>query len=562
MNGRRETLTAARKKRAKKLLAAQQWSAARELYAEICRIDPLDYAAWLELADLSVKVGIPADAEAACRQALSLRPQASTPCLTLGLLYKSYGRFVEAEEWLRRYMELLPAGVVEYRRLGTELQQRGMFDLAIAIYRGVLRLMPEDADTLNNLGVALHNSGQLDEALTTFESALALQPKAHLHCNLGNVHVDRGDYDQALHCYQQALRLDPRSTYAFGSLGALYMKMMRLEEARAALDQALAIDPNFIGGHWNRAQLLLLQGEFKQGWQEYESRLYAPEVVQRFGRREFSKPLWDGSSAADKTVLVYAEQGFGDAVQFCRYLPRVQQRVGRVIFECRPELLRLMQGLAVTVECVARRDDFREPTVAFDYQLPLLSLPRLFGTELTTIPAQTPYLNADPVLAQQWRGRIQGDGIKVGLVWAGSPTHQSDRYRSMTLAQLAPLAQLSGITFVSLQKGAAAQQLATAAAAMNLIDLTAQMNDFADTAAVIANLDLVISVDTAVAHLAGALGKPVWVLLYYPPEWRWLLDRDDSPWYPTMRLFRQGARRDWGLVVQQLAVELQRLIPS
>jgi len=423
----------------------------------------------------------------------------------------------------------------------------------------VLGVTPEDADTLNNLGVALQNSGKLDEALAAFNQALQLQPKAHVYCNMANVYVDKGDYVQAHHCYQQGLLLDSDSVKTLGSLGAFYMGQMELEKALTYLEKAIALDPSFAGAYWNRSLILLLQGNFKEGWRTYDARFDSPDVVQRYGRREFGRPMWEGQPIPGKTLLVYAEQGFGDSFQFCRYLPLVQQRVERMVFESRPELMCLWRTLPGEIECVVRRDDFREPALHFDYHIPLMSLPRIFNTELETIPAQAPYLHAEPALVQQWGERIQNDGLKVGLVWAGSPGHKSDRYRSMSLAQLSPLAQLSNVTFYSLQKGPAAQQIATAPAGMKLVDLGAEISDFADTAAIIANLDLVISVDTSVAHLAGALGKPVWVMLYYPPEWRWLLDRDDSPWYPSMRLFRQDASRDWHPVLEEVVTALQRL---
>lgn len=562
---RRETLTASKKKKAQKLLDKQRFQEARDVYASICETDAQDYDAFIRLAELSIRLGLLGDAEAGYKHACSLRPDDATPFLKLGLLYKNHGRIVDAEPWLRRYMQLAPAGALEYKRLGISLQQMEYLDLAITVYRELLKYTPSDGDTYNNLGVALHNRGHLGEALTSFSKALSIAPpRAHVYCNMANVYVDKGDSEQAHHCYQQALAVDPSSTYALGSLGALYIDQMRLNDALACLDKANAIDPGFAGAHWNRAQILLLQGKFKQGWQEYEARLHSPEVIKRFGYREFSKPLWDGGDLGDKTLLVYAEQGFGDAIQFCRYLPLLQERIQHLVFECRPELLRLMQGLPGNIKCIARRDDSREPTIPFDYRLPLMSLPRIFGTELDTIPANIPYLVSDPTLAQQWRSRIQSksSGLKVGLVWAGSPSHQSNRYRSLLLEQLLPLANIPGVTFYSLQKGTAAAQAAHPPAGMKLIDLSGDITDFADTAAIISNLDLVISVDTSVAHLAGALGQPVWLMLYFPAEWRWLLERNDSPWYPNMRLFRQDSTREWDPVLQQMASALRTLVSS
>jgi Flp pilus assembly protein TadD len=558
MTARRETLTASRKKKAKKLLNKQQFAEARQLYAEICRIDPNDYESWLLLADLSARLNSPADAETAYKQAAILRPQEDKPLLGLGLLYKAHGRFNEAETWLWRACQLQRAALAEYKRLGTDLQQHGQLGLAIRIYRNLLQLTPDDADTCNNLGVALQNLGQLDEALEALQRALEVAPpKAHIYCNMANIHVDKRNYEQAYHCYQEALKLDPDSINTLGSLGSFYMGQMQLEKALECFDKAIAINPGFAGAYWNRSMIHLMQGNFSEGWREYDARFNSPDVVQRYGRREFSIPMWEGQPIPGKTLLVYAEQGFGDSIQFCRYLPLVQQRVDHLVFESRPELLRLMQTLPGNIECVARRDDFGMPAIHFDYHIPLMSLPRIFDTQLETIPAEIPYLHADEDLAQQWSQHIQNDDFKVGLVWAGSPTHRRDLERSLNLEQLAPLTQLQGVTFYSLQMGPAAQQIANAPAGMKIIDLGKEIIDFADTAAIIANLDLVISVDTAVAHLAGALGKPVWVLLYYPAEWRWLLDRDDSPWYPTMRLFRQGSDRDWSMVIQRLISALK-----
>ena len=526
VKARRETLTASRKKKAKKLLANQQFPQARQRYAEICRIDPHDYEAWLLLAELSARLGALSDAEAAYKHAAALRPQEAKPALNLGRLYKDHGRFNDAEAWLRRYAQQHSAGIAEYKRLGTDLQQRGLLDLSINIYRNLLEQTPECVDAWNNLGVALHNCGQLDKALAAFNRALeAAPPTAHLYCNIANAYVDKCDYEQADYCYQQALNLDP----------------------------------DFVGANYSRSMLHLLLGDFRQGWREHDARLNLPGVVQRFSGSERTIPMWEGQPIPGKTLLVYGEQGFGDSIQFCRYLPLLQQRVDHLVFEVRPELLRLMRALPGNIECVARRDDLGMPATHFDYHIPLMSLPRIFDTTLETIPAQVPYLHAEAGLMQQWRRRVQGDGLKVGLVWAGSPTHRRDRYRSLTLKQLAPLLNLQNVSFYSLQMGPAAQQIAAAPADIGLVDPGAEITDFADTAAIIANLDLVISVDTSVAHLAGALGKPVWLLVYSPGEWRWLLDREDSPWYPTMRLFRQGSDGNWELVLQRLVAALQQI---
>jgi len=312
-------------------------------------------------------------------------------------------------------------------------------------------------------------------------------------------------------------------------------------------------------GHWNLALALLVQGHFPEGWEEYEWRWKTKGLLSP--RQLLPQPLWDGRPLAGRAILLHAEQGLGDTIQFIRYLPLVAQRGGRVIVECQPELQRLVQAMTPDIPVLARG----QPLPDFAFQCPLLSLPKALGTTLATIPATVPYLHADAQNVQMWRDRLAGHGsaLKVGLIWAGNPHHKNDRNRSVKLASLAPLAQVPGVQFYSLQKGAAAAQAKTPPPGMDLIDRTDDLQDFADTAAMIANLDLVIAVDTSVVHLAGALAKPVWTLLPYCPDWRWLLKRQDSPWYPTMRLFRQPEIGDWDSVIQQLAAALaNRLCPA
>lgn len=559
---KQEALIAARKKKADKLAAGAQYGKALGLYKEICGMDPLDYEAWLMAGELSVKVQDFGDAERCYRHASLLRPNQPEPCLALAMIYKRFGRYADAEFWARRYTELFPSGAIEYKRLGVEAHQRGELELAIAIYRRLLQVTPDDTDVWNNLGVALQSSGRLDEALAALLKGLEIAPpKAHLLCNIANICVDKHDYERAHDYYQQALRLDPESVATLTSLAGLYREQMRLEEALGCLNKAIAIDPECFDARFSRAQILLLQGHFKQGWLDFDARFYSREVIGHYGRRDFSDmvrdKLWDGQDITGKTLLVFAEQGFGDTIQFCRYLPLLKKRVDHLIFESRPELVRLLRSLPDPIECVAQRDDLRLPP--FDYYIPLLSLPRIFNTERETIPGQAPYLAAEPDLVRKWADRMQGDEFKVGLVWAGSPGHLRDRDRSMDLAQFSPLAQISGNRFYSLQKGTAADQAALPLAGMKVVDLSAELGNFADTAAAISQLDLVITVDTSVAHLAGALGRPVWLLLHYRSEWRWLLDIEYSPWYPSMRLFRQDAGRDWAPVMQRVASELKNL---
>jgi hypothetical protein len=300
--------------------------------------------------------------------------------------------------------------------------------------------------------------------------------------------------------------------------------------------------------------MLLIRGEFKEGWPAYEARLR----MSGFPVRKFSQPMWSGEDLGRRTILLHWEQGMGDTFQFIRYAPMVKNRGGRVMMLCQREVHRLMAGQ--THLGVERWIADGEELPAFDVQCPLLSLPGIFGTKFATMPRETPYLFADVGMTQRWRERLAvGSGLKVGLVWGGNPMPVHNRKRSATLALLAPLAEARGVTFVSLQKGEPAAELKSPPAGMRVLDCAGELKDFADTAALVSALDLVITIDTGVAHLAGALGKPTWVLLPFVPDWRWFNGRSDSPWYSTMRLFRQTRLGDWSEPVQAAAGGLVRL---
>jgi tetratricopeptide (TPR) repeat protein len=362
--------------------------------------------------------------------------------------------------------------------------------------------------------------GRLEESLAVFEQAIALRPSyADVHYNRGNVLAELRRYDEAIAAYRQCLQLAPQHAEA----------------------------------HANLAGPLLLTGDFAQGWREYEWRWRVRDFTSP--PRNFAQPRWDGSELAGRRILIHAEQGIGDMFQFLRYLPLVAARGGRVILECRPETKRLAAANADGWEVLASG----ETLPAFDVHCPLLSLPLAFGTRLETIPAKVPYMRVDPALAEKWRQRLAGVSRrrKVGLAWAGNPVFKFDHLRSpRELAVLAPLGAAADVEFVSLQKGKAASQAAAPPPGMRILDWTNELNDFAETAALIAGLDVVVSSDTALAHLAGAMGKQVYVMLPAAPDWRWLLTGDSSPWYPTARLFRQSAAGRWDDVAAGIAAAL------
>lgn len=531
------------------------------------------------------------DAIRAYRQALALNPSFSQAHNNLGNALKDRGELDAAIAAFRKSISLDPTQAVTYVNLGIALSEKGQWDDGIAACRQALALRPQYPEAFCLLGALFRNTGRLDEAIAAFHHALALQPNLpETHNNLGNTLRDAGRLDEAGAAYRQALTLRPNFPEAYNNLGILLKDRAQLAEAIAACRQALALQPayaeahnnlgvtlqeagrfdeaidayrqaiglkpNYADAHYSLALLLLQQGDFAAGWKEYEWRRRDENVP--IPRLTLAQPQWDGSAIAHRTILLHHEQGFGDTLQFVRYVPLVVERGAKVFIGCAPELRRLLEG----TPGVTRWLDWNEPLPPFDVHCPLMSLPLTFGTTLQSIPRSVPYVYPDAAMVEGWRKDLARDTnrFKVGLVWAGNPAHHNDLNRSLPLASLAPLAQVSGVSFYSLQKGAAGQQAKDPPPSLRIIDHTSALNDFADTAALISNLDLVIAVDTAVAHLAGALGKPVWTMLPFMPDWRWMLDREDSPWYPTMRLFRQLSIGDWASVIRQVTTALHDLV--
>ncbi len=368
--------------------------------------------------------------------------------------------------------------------------------------------------------------------------------------NRGNTLKELKRYDDALASYDRALALEPGFAGAHHNRGVTLQELKRYDDALASYERASALRPDFVEAHWNESLVRLQLGDFHGGWRKYEQ---GWKTGLRGEPRGFAQPRWTGAEPlAGRTLLLHVEQGFGDTIQFVRYAPLAAAAGARVILEAYPLLTTLLSEVEGVNAVVSRG----EPLPAFDLHCPLLSLPLAFGTELDTIPARVPYLTAPPARLARWGARLpRAGGLRVGLAWSGRET--PDPNRSVALAQLAPLFDLPGIHFVSLQKDVRDSDEAALRGRPELLHLGPDLADFADTAAVIEQLDLVISIDTAVAHLAGALGKPVWILLPFSSDWRWLLDRDDSPWYPTARLFRQDETRAWDTVIARVRAALK-----
>jgi predicted O-linked N-acetylglucosamine transferase (SPINDLY family) len=489
--------------------------------------------------------------------AVRRKPEFADAYFNLGRALGPLGKLDEAVASFQQALRLKPDFAGAHNGLGAALMQQGKVDEAVLSFQQALRLKPDFAEGHSNLGAALGEQGKLEDASACFEAALRLKPDlADAYSNLGRVLARQGKLDEAVASFQQALRLKADFAEAHNNLGAALAEQGNLEGAISCLDQALALKPDYVDAHITRASLRLLSGDFERGWPEYQWRLRGR------GRQpqSFAQPRWDGAPLAGKTILLHAEQGLGDSLQFIRYAPLVKAKGGPVLVECPEPLLQILASCPGIDRLVAQGLPWQE---AFDVQAPLLDLPGIFRTSLATIPAQVPYLFADASQVERWRQEVGLDNaFKIGITWQGNPKHHRDRQRSMPLSHFTRLAQLPGVRLFSLQKGTGAEQLDTFAAACGVCDLGRSLNTFMDTAAVLMSLDLVVTADTAVAHLAGALGVPVWLALPFAPDWRWLLDRNDSPWYPSMRLFRQRQPGEWQGVFDDMAAEIAALLAA
>jgi hypothetical protein len=461
---------------------------------------------------------------------------------------------------------------LKLKNLGNVLaEDKEKWDEAVAAYRQAFHITPDYYDAYNNLGALLNDMGKPGEAAVLLRHALRLRPALpEAHNNLGRVYAGEGILAEAEACYQEALRLKPGFVYAHCNLGNLYKDMGKLEEAVASYDIALAYEPESVSAHWNRSLSWLQMGDYERGWPEYEWRWKRKQTPPR----TFRQPPWDGSPLAGRIILLWMEQGLGDMIQFIRYAAVIKEKGGypsppkglsafsnsKVIVECPAFLIPLFSTCPGIDQLVAEGT----PLPDFDVQAPLMSLPHLCKTTLATIPANIPYLFAKPDLVEKWQRTLTMDHgprtMDIGIVWQGNIHFGQDRFRSIPLRDFEPLARLPGVRLISLQKGPGTEQLRALDGRFAVTELAGPLDEeaggFMDTAAIMQHLDLVVTSDTANAHLAGALGVRVWVALMKSADWRWLSEREDSPWYPTMRLFRQEVYGKWSDVFQGMAREV------
>lgn len=487
-------------------------------------------------------------------RALALRPDYVDALDSRGCVLLALKRPDQALESFDRVLSLRPDFTAAAFNRGNALKELKRFEEAIASYDRALETDPDNAGILNNRGNTFLELKRFEEALESYDRALAIRPD-HIEAlnNRGCALKELGQIEEALASYERALAVRPDFADAFNNRGNALLELGQTGEALASYDRSVDLNAQNAEYRFNRSLLLLLLGSFDEGWREYEWRRRRKISVER----TFNVPEWEGEPVSGKRLLLYSEQGFGDTIQFARFARCVTNLGAQVILEVQAPLgglLRRLDGEAIIV----RRG---EPLPEFDLRLPLVSVPFVLGLVPQRLPAEAPYLSADPVRVDLWSSRLPTRGLRVGIAWQGNPSLSTDKGRSIPLKAFAPLARISGVTLISLQKNTGVEQLADLPPGMAVetlgADLDAGPDAFVDTAAVMMNLDLIVSCDTAVAHLAGALGRPVWVLLRKAPDWRWMLDREDTPWYPTARLFRQIGPGDWDDVLNKVAAELE-----
>lgn len=507
----------------------------------------------LSLAVEHHQAGRLAEAEPLYRQVLAAEPNRPGVWRLLGLLAHQTGRHEMALQYIGRAVQLQPDDATAHVDWGLVYHRLGRLGQAVAGYRRALELRPDYPEALSNLAHALTAQGKLEEAVACGRRALELRPDyAEAYNNLGNALRDQQRLDEAAACYRRALKLRPDLAQTHRNLGIVLADQGQPEAALASYRRALELQPDDVEAHLGMALVMLVTGDFQQGWAEYQWRWRRQDNPPR----SLQQPLWRGEPLGGRTCLLHAEQALGDTIEFVRYARLLKRQGARVVFECPAPLLRLLVGCPGIDRLVQQGDELP----AFDVHAPLLSLPGILGTRVATIPGEVPYLFAEPELVGRWRDKMSRlDGFKIGINWRTRPGSGDWMRRTIAAQHFQSVAAVPGVKLVCLQKGVGPAEENAILPRLGLWDPGPDFDGaaaFVDTAAVMAHLDLVLTADTAVAHLAGALGVPVWVALPTPPDWRWLLERHDCPWYPSMRLFRQKRPGDWAGVFAEITAAL------
>jgi len=527
-------------------------------YRDALRITPDYVKARNNLGNVLREQGRLEEAAAEYRQSLRLRPDYAEGHHNLGLVLATTGKLNEAVQCYRRALELKPTLAAARNSLGKALVKQGKVDEAAEVLTSELATAEECVDGYLKLADKLRTEGRLDEAVAYARKAIeAKSDLAAAHNSLGLAMLAKNEPEEAIACYHKALEIKPDFALVHNNLAVALQTLGRFDECLDSIQTALRLKPQFAIAHLNRAVCWLRKGEFERGWHEFEWR----RLSRDHRVRRFSVPLWDGRELLDGAILLHAEQGLGDTLQFVRYALLVKERCRTLVFQCPKRLVPLLQRCAGIDSLVAKG----EPLPDFDFHAPLMSLPGILGTTLDSVPAEVPYVFAEEQLVETWRKRLaEFSGFKVGIAWQGNKKYAGDAYRSIPLRHFAPLAGIRGVQLFSLQRGRGCDQLADLPDGFEVHDFGEDFDRdrgaFMDAAAVVQNLDMVITSDTAIAHLAGAMGVPVWVALHLSSDWRWLHAWEDSPWYPTMRLFRQRQLGDWEGLFERIAGELSKMV--
>ena len=525
-----------------------------ELMSRALSVNPRSVEAHFNLGVALSELRRHAEALASYERAIALKPDYADAYFNRGVALSTLRRHEEAVASYERAAAWNPQFAEAYNNRGIALGELKRYPEAVASYDRAIAVNPSYASAYNNRGVALGALKRPAEALASYERALALRPEyAEAWNNRGEALYDLERHSEALASYERAIALKPDYADAYYNRGNVLRDVHRHVEAVASFERAIALDPGHASAHWNLADCCLLLGDFARGWEEYEWRWKLPQHAG--ARRNFVQPLWLGTQSLEgKTILLHSELGFGDTLNFCRYAKTLAASGAKVLLEVQPQLRTLLAGLEGAAEVL--------PTgallPAFDYHCPLTSLALAFKTDLSSIPAAVPYIRGDAARVDWWRDKLGvSDKPRVGIAWYGSMGLKNDK-RSMQLAQMLPLVG-EWAQWVSLQKEIPETDASLLASRADIRHVGDDLKDFADTASLVELMDLVVTIDTSVANLAGAMGKQVWILVpFNPHDWRWMLDREDSPWYPTARLFRQPAIGDWASVIVRVREELER----
>jgi tetratricopeptide (TPR) repeat protein len=530
-------------------------------YGRALELDPQNILARYHLGTAFEQQGKPQPAESCYEQVLESAPEHVPSLVALAALRKTRGDLPGAIELYERALRLEPEIAARHFDLGNVHQVAGRWSEAVACYRRALDINPQYAEAFSNLVNALRELNQLDEALICAERAVQLRPESAPSANnLAVVLQDLGRLDEARGQLERAILLDPKKAELRLNLGVVLKDQGLLDQAIAKYDEALTIQPDHAHARCSRGMALLSLGRFAEGWQGYEHRIGLPQ----FDTLTFPEPRWDGTPLSGRTLLIHCEQGFGDTLQFIRFVKPAVERAGagKIVVAAQPELIPLLSQsgyLGLTSK--------EQPLPEFDVHVPLMSLPLTLGVEMDSLARDIPYLSVEPTRIDKWRQELgKYPGFKIGIGWQGRPDFRGDRLRSIPLETFAPLADVPRVRLISLQKGPGSEQLGAGLHHFDVVDLgdalDGRSSRFMDSAAVMQGLDLVVTSDSALAHLAGALGVRVWLALSAAPDWRWMLEREDSPWYPSMRLFRQCRLGDWSDVFERMAAELRTLAQS